>query len=60
MGQGTDFFQQQKNKYQPIVEAAEQAQGKLAAANLGLSILAKENITQTDAESLVELVQQAS
>lgn len=58
-GAGTTYFTQKRNQYQQIVEQAQPAAAKVAAANAALELLAKSQPTQADMEAIVPLVSQA-
>lgn len=49
------FFTQKRNQYQQVVQAAEVAAGKAAAANQALDILSQTSITPEQVDTLFEL-----
>jgi hypothetical protein len=58
-GAATNYFTQKRNQYQQIVEQAQPAAAKVAAANQALEILAQPSISQAEAEQLITLYAQA-
>lgn len=58
-GAATTYFTQKRNQYQQVLEQAQPAEAKVAAANQALQILAKPSITQAEAEELIALHDQA-
>ena len=54
-GAATNFFTAKVNTYEPIVQEAQIATTKLAAAKQALQLLSKPTLTQAEAESLIAL-----
>lgn len=58
-GAATNYFTQKRNQYQQVVEQAQAAATKIAAAQKALDILGQNSITPAEAESLIQLYTEA-
>jgi hypothetical protein len=59
-GTTTAFFTEKRNENQQVVQQAEAASAKLAAANQALQILGKNAMSEADVDTLFALHQQLS